>query len=34
LQTVRWTQQLGLWRPEDEVGARHDIYEFSPGTFR
>jgi len=34
LQTVRWTQQLGLWRPEDEVGARHDVYEFSPGTFR
>jgi len=34
LQSVRWTQQLGLWRPEDEVGARHDTYEFSPGTFR
>jgi predicted DNA-binding helix-hairpin-helix protein len=34
LQAVRWTQQLGLWRPEDEVGARHDVYEFSPGTFR
>ena len=34
LQSVRWTQQLGLWRPEDEVGARHEIFEFSPGTFR
>jgi predicted DNA-binding helix-hairpin-helix protein len=34
LQEVRWTQQLALWRPEDEVGARHTAYEFSPGTFR
>jgi len=34
LQAVRWSQQLGLWRPEDEVGARHEIYDFSPGTFR
>jgi predicted DNA-binding helix-hairpin-helix protein len=34
LQAVRWSQQLGLWRAEDEVGARHEIYEFSPGTFR
>ena len=34
LQSVRWTEQLALWRPEDEVGARHEIYEFSPGTFR
>jgi predicted DNA-binding helix-hairpin-helix protein len=34
LQSVRWAQQLGLWRPEDEVGARHEVYEFSPGTFR
>ena len=34
LQSVRWSQQLGLWRPEDEVGARHEVYEFSPGTFR
>ena len=34
LQSVRWTQQLGLWRPEDEAGARHQVYEFSPGTFR
>lgn len=33
-QTVRWTEQLGLWKPEEEVGARHEIYEFSPGTFR
>jgi predicted DNA-binding helix-hairpin-helix protein len=34
LQSVRWSQQLGLWRPEEEVGARHEVYEFSPGTFR
>ena len=34
LQAVRWSQQLALWRPEDEVGARHEVYEFSPGTFR
>jgi predicted DNA-binding helix-hairpin-helix protein len=34
LQAVRWSQQLALWRPEDEVGARHDVYDFSPGTFR
>jgi predicted DNA-binding helix-hairpin-helix protein len=34
LQAVRWTEQLGLWRPEDEVGARHEVYDFSPGTFR
>jgi predicted DNA-binding helix-hairpin-helix protein len=34
LQVVRWSQQLALWRPEDEVGARHEVYDFSPGTFR
>jgi predicted DNA-binding helix-hairpin-helix protein len=34
LQEVTWTQQLALWRPEDDVGARHERYEFSPGTFR
>jgi predicted DNA-binding helix-hairpin-helix protein len=34
LQTIRWTEQLGLWRPEDEVGAHHLVYEVSPGTFR
>jgi len=34
LQAVRWTQQLALWRPEDEVGVRQEVYEFSPGTFR
>lgn len=34
LQAVRWSQQLGLWRPEDEVGSRHEVYDFSPGTFR
>jgi predicted DNA-binding helix-hairpin-helix protein len=34
LQAVRWSQQLGLWRPEEEAGARQQVYEFSPGTFR
>ena len=34
LQSITWTEQLGLWRAEDEVGARHEIYDFSPGTFR
>ena len=34
LQAVRWSQQLALWKPEEEVGARREIYEFSPGTFR
>jgi hypothetical protein len=34
LQSVRWAQQLGFWRPEEEVGSRHEIYDFSPGTFR
>jgi predicted DNA-binding helix-hairpin-helix protein len=34
LQAVRWSQQLALWKPEAEAGARHEVYEFSPGTFR
>jgi len=34
LQTTRWTEQLGFWAPEDEVGASHVIYQVSPGTFR
>ena len=34
LQTTRWAEQLGLWRPEDEVGAYHVVYDVSPGTFR
>jgi predicted DNA-binding helix-hairpin-helix protein len=34
LQSVRWSQQLGLWQPEDEVGAYQGVYELSPGTFR
>lgn len=34
LQTVRWTQQLGFWAPEDEVGTPHVVYQVSPGTFR
>jgi predicted DNA-binding helix-hairpin-helix protein len=34
LQTVRWTQQLGFWAPEDEVGTHHVVYQVSPGTFR
>jgi predicted DNA-binding helix-hairpin-helix protein len=34
LQTVRWSEQLGFWAPEDEVGAPHIVYQVSPGTFR
>jgi predicted DNA-binding helix-hairpin-helix protein len=34
LQTSRWTEQLGFWAPEDEVGAPHMVYQVSPGTFR
>ncbi len=34
LQTKRWTQQLGFWAPEDEVGTYHVVYQVSPGTFR
>jgi len=34
LQNVRWAEQLGFWRPEDEVGAYQFVYEVSPGTFR
>jgi predicted DNA-binding helix-hairpin-helix protein len=34
LQTSRWTEQLGFWAPEDEVGTHHVVYEVSPGTFR
>jgi predicted DNA-binding helix-hairpin-helix protein len=34
LQTVKWTEQLGFWKPEDEAGAYHVVYDVSPGTFR
>jgi predicted DNA-binding helix-hairpin-helix protein len=34
LQTTRWTEQLGFWAPEDEVGAPHVVYQVSPGTLR
>ena len=34
LQSSRWTQQLGFWAPEDEVGTYHMVYQVSPGTFR
>jgi predicted DNA-binding helix-hairpin-helix protein len=30
----RWTEQLGLWSAGEEVGARHRVYDVSPGTFR
>ena len=33
-ESTRWTEQLGLWNAADEVGARRQIYDFSPGTFR
>jgi len=34
LTSTRWTEQLGFWAPEDEMGAYHVTYEVSPGTFR
>lgn len=34
LERHRWTEQLALWQPSDEVGARHQVYDVSPGTFR
>ena len=34
LQTVRWSQQLGFWGPEEEAGKPHLVYDVSPGTFR
>jgi len=34
LQSVRWSEQLGFWRPDEEAGAYHIQYEVSPGTFR
>jgi predicted DNA-binding helix-hairpin-helix protein len=34
LQTVRWTEQLGFWAAEDDVGVQHIVYQVSPGTFR
>jgi predicted DNA-binding helix-hairpin-helix protein len=34
LQTSRWSQQLGFWAPEEEVGVQHMVYQVSPGTFR
>jgi predicted DNA-binding helix-hairpin-helix protein len=34
LERIRWTEQLGFWAPEEEVGRYHLTYEVSPGTFR
>jgi predicted DNA-binding helix-hairpin-helix protein len=34
LERVRWTEQLGFWAPEEQVGRYHLTYEVSPGTFR
>lgn len=34
LQTQRWSQQLGFWKDEEEVGAPHLVFDVSPGTFR
>ena len=34
LQDVTWSQQLGFWAPEEDVGAAHIVYDVSPGTFR
>jgi predicted DNA-binding helix-hairpin-helix protein len=30
----RWLEQLALWTPGEDAGARTRAYEFSPGTFR
>jgi predicted DNA-binding helix-hairpin-helix protein len=34
LQTSRWTEQLGFWSPEEDIGVHHVVYQVSPGTFR
>jgi len=34
LASVKWSEQLGFWAPEDEVGAQHIVYQVSRGTFR
>jgi predicted DNA-binding helix-hairpin-helix protein len=34
LQTTRWSEQLGFWAEEDQVGTPHVVYQVSPGTFR
>ncbi len=34
LQTERWSEQLGFWAPESDVGTHHVVYQVSPGTFR
>ena len=34
LEAHRWTEQLGFWNVGAEVGARQQIYDVSPGTFR
>ncbi len=34
LSDTRWAEQLGIRRPEDEIGTRWQAYEVSPGTFR
>jgi predicted DNA-binding helix-hairpin-helix protein len=30
----RWSEQLGLWRAEEEIGSYRRVYDVSPGTFR
>ncbi len=34
VQTLRWSEQLGFWGPEEEAGAYQLVYDVSPGTFR
>ena len=34
LQQSRWTEQLGFWALEDQVGESQRTYQVSPGTFR
>jgi hypothetical protein len=34
LQSLRWSEQLGFWGPDDDTGRHHLLYDVSPGTFR
>jgi hypothetical protein len=34
LETVRWSEQMGFWAPDDTAGVPHIVYDVSPGTFR
>jgi predicted DNA-binding helix-hairpin-helix protein len=34
LQSARWTQQLGFWDGNPDIGVPQRVYDVSPGTFR